>query len=261
MIPILAPFPFSKRIKSTIFDGSFVDEMEKMSEEHDFWARMINLILEQANMESDVTTIINRMINAKTSTLRDPCRAATKGFCKAYIPSSGPFIKISFIGCRHDTEQAILRTYFERNPTPARVEVNDNNEYVVFVQVQQSTETNEASADTNATTTAHAAVTTAAPQPSLVKDQQQEFYKQMVETMRIFQENAPSKQQKIVVKSRDHKETIDAATLQTSMLKLMYAVTVPDWDEGTVKSVRLALFTQEYISSRKVGNGPSHPTI
>jgi hypothetical protein len=90
-----------------------------MSEEHGFWARMMNLILEQANTESDVTTIVKRMINAKTSTLHDPCRAATKGFFKAYIPSSGPFIKISFIGRRHETKQAILRTYFEHNPTPA----------------------------------------------------------------------------------------------------------------------------------------------
>jgi hypothetical protein len=36
MIPILAPVPFGKRIESTIFDDSFVNEMEKMSEEHDF---------------------------------------------------------------------------------------------------------------------------------------------------------------------------------------------------------------------------------
>jgi hypothetical protein len=246
MIPTLAPVPFGKRIKSTIFDDSFVNQMEKMSEEHGFWARMMNLILKQSNTESYVTTIVKRMIDAKTFTLCDPCRAATKGFCKAYIPSSVPFIKISFVGCRHETKQAILRTYFERNPTPAQVEVDDDNKDVVFVQVQQSAEINKASTNANATTTAHATATTAAPQPSLVKDQQQEFYKQMVETMRIIQDNAPSKQQKIAVESKDHKETIDAAKLQMSMLKLMYAFAVLDWDEGTVKSVRLALFTQEY---------------
>jgi hypothetical protein len=78
--------------------------------------------------------------------------------------SSGPFIKFSFVGLRHETKQSILCTYFEHNPTPARVEVDDNNEDVVFVQVQQSAETNEASADANATTTAHATMTTAAPQ-------------------------------------------------------------------------------------------------
>jgi hypothetical protein len=94
-------------------------------------------------------------------------------------------------------------------------------------------------------TTAHATAT-AAPQPSMVQDQQQEFFKQMVETMKIIQENTPSKQQKIVVESRDHKETIDAAKLQTSMLKLMYMIAVSNWEEGTVKCMRLASFTQEY---------------
>jgi hypothetical protein len=77
-------------------------------------------------------------------------------------------------------------------------------------------------------------------------NQQQEFYKQMVETLKKIQENPLSKQQKIVVESRDHKETVDAAKLQTSMLKLMYAVAVSNWDEGTVAGMRLALFTQEY---------------
>ncbi len=93
--------------------------MEKLSEEHGFWARMMNLAIKQADTESDVTTIVKRMIDAKTSTDRDPCRAATKGFRKSYIPSSGPFIKTSMVGRKHEAEQAILRTYFERNPTPA----------------------------------------------------------------------------------------------------------------------------------------------
>jgi hypothetical protein len=119
VIPILAPVPFGKRIESTIFDESFVDEMEKLSEEHGFWARIMNLAIKQADTESDITTIIKRMLNAKTSTNRDPCRAATKGFRKAYIPSSVPFIKTSMVGRRHEAKQAILRTYFEGNPTPA----------------------------------------------------------------------------------------------------------------------------------------------
>jgi hypothetical protein len=183
------------------------------------------------------------MLNAKTSTNRDPCRAATKGFSKTYIPSSVPFIKTSIVGRRHEAEQAILRTYFERDPTFARVEVDDDNEDVVFVQSSN----NEAIADANATTTANPTATTAAPQPSLTNlNQQQEFYKKMVETLKKIQENPLSKQQKIVIESRDHKETVDAAKLQTSMLKLMYAFAVPNWDEGTVLGVRLVSFTQEY---------------
>jgi hypothetical protein len=116
VIPILAPVPFSKRIESTIFDESFVNEIEKLS---GFWTRIMNLAIKQADTESDITTIVKRMLDAKTSTSRDPCRAATKGFCKAYIPYSVTFIETSMVGRRHEAEQAFLRTYFERNPTPA----------------------------------------------------------------------------------------------------------------------------------------------
>ncbi len=38
----------------------------------------------------------------------------------------------------------------------------------------------------------------------------------------------------------DHKEMVNAAKLQTSMVRLMYATAVPDWVEGTVKDVHLA---------------------
>ncbi len=147
------------------------------------------------------------------------------------------------VGRRHEAEQAILRTYFERNPTPAQVEVDDDNEDVVFIQSSN----NKAIANANATTTANATMTTAAPQSSLTNmNHQQEFYKQMVETLKKIQENPLSKQQKIIIESRDHEETVDAAKLQRSMLKLMYAFAVPDWDEGTVAGMRLASFTQEY---------------
>jgi hypothetical protein len=77
----------------------------------------------------------------------------------------------------------------------------------------------------------------------MVNNQQQDYFRQMVE---ILKHQAPPQQQKIVVESRDHEETVDAAKLQTSMVRLMYATTVLDCDEGTVKDVRLATFTQEY---------------
>ncbi len=52
---------------------------------------------------------------------------------------------------------------------------------------------------------------------------------------------------KIAVKSCDHKEIVNAAELQNSMVCLMYATTKTiDWDDGTIKSVSLATFTQEY---------------
>ncbi len=86
VIPILAPVPFGIRIESTIFDEGFVDEIEKLSEEHGFWARIMNLDIKQADTGSDVTAIIKRMLDAKTSTNRDPCPAATKGFAKHTSP-------------------------------------------------------------------------------------------------------------------------------------------------------------------------------
>ncbi len=54
-------------------------------------------------------------------------------------------------------------------------------------------------------------------------------------------------QTKIVVKSCDHNEIIDAAQLQNSIVRLMYATTkTVDCDNSTIKSISLATFTQEY---------------
>jgi hypothetical protein len=57
----------------------------------------------------------------------------------------------------------------------------------------------------------------------------------------------PSRIKKIVVESCNHKEIVDAAKLQTSMVRLMYASTkTVDWAEGTIESVLLGTFTQEF---------------
>jgi hypothetical protein len=54
-------------------------------------------------------------------------------------------------------------------------------------------------------------------------------------------------QTKIIIESHDHKEIVDVAKLKNSMVRLMYAVTKTiDWDNGTIKSISLATFTQEY---------------
>jgi hypothetical protein len=57
---------------------------------------------------------------------------------------------------------------------------------------------------------------------------------------------APQHQQKIVVESREHDESIDLAKLQTSMLRSMYASGEINWDEGTVTNIQLATFAQGY---------------
>jgi hypothetical protein len=74
-----------------------------------------------------------------------------------------------------------------------------------------------------------------------------EFYTQLIETMKIMQVvQAPPVIPKIVVESRDHEESVDLAKLQISMLQLMYAGGEIDWEEGTVKNVRLADFAQGF---------------
>jgi hypothetical protein len=65
--------------------------------------------------------------------------------------------------------------------------------------------------------------------------------------MQKMQHDPLQGQTKIVVKSSDHEEIVDATKLQNSMVCLMYATTkTVDWDNGTIKSISLATFTQEY---------------
>jgi len=55
---------------------------------------------------------------------------------------------------------------------------------------------------------------------------------------------APQQPTKIVVESRDHEETIDLTKLTNGMLQLMYATGDVNWDDGTVKNIRVATFSQ-----------------
>ncbi len=38
VIPTMAPLPYGTDIKSTELDDDFIDEMKKLSPEHEFWA-------------------------------------------------------------------------------------------------------------------------------------------------------------------------------------------------------------------------------
>jgi hypothetical protein len=74
-----------------------------------------------------------------------------------------------------------------------------------------------------------------------------EFYTQLIKTIMIMQVvQAPQAIPKRVVESSNHEESVDLAKLQISMLQLMYAGGDIDWEEGTVKNVQLADFTQGF---------------
>jgi hypothetical protein len=64
VIPNLAPLPFGKTISSINFDDSFINKMDTISKSHDFWEKLINDVIEQAETESNVRTIAKWLIDA-----------------------------------------------------------------------------------------------------------------------------------------------------------------------------------------------------
>jgi hypothetical protein len=56
----------------------------------------------------------------------------------------------------------------------------------------------------------------------------------------------PQQPSKIVVESRDCKETINIAKLQNGMLQLFYATGDINWDDGVIKNIKVATFLQGF---------------
>jgi hypothetical protein len=227
VIPNLSPLPFGAKIEQTSFNDAFNKEMGTISKYHGMWAKLMAEVIDQAaTKESDVPTITKRLINSSGTRNRNPCCPASKGFRSATIPTSAPFVEISSLGKKFPEQQATLCSYFERNPTPACVE--------------------EPPADASQEEPRVQVISTAATDAE-TDGLDKEFYRVMIETMKNLQNGAPIQHQKIVVESRNHEETVDSTKLQTSMVRLMYATTnTVDWVEGTVESVCLGTFTQEF---------------
>ncbi len=225
VIPNLSPLPFGGKIEQTSFDDAFIEEMATISKHHGMWAKLMGEVIDQAvTKESDVPTIAKMLLDSSGTRNRDPCRAASKGFRSATIPTSAPFVKISSLGQKFPEQQATLHSYFEHNPTPARTGELPADVEEPVIQVISTAATDAAT-----------------------NGPDKEFYRVMIETMKNLQSGAPIQNQKIVLKSCDHEETVDAAKLQTSMVRLMYASTkTVDWAEGTIESVLLGTFTQEF---------------
>jgi hypothetical protein len=141
---------------------------------------------------------------------------------KCHNSHISPFCRSLYSWTKFTAKQDTPFSFFEHNPTPACVDNTSDDDKVELVQVAST-----------ATALLH------------VQDQQ-EFYKMMVKTMQIMQD-ALLQNQKIIVKFCDHEETVAAAKLQNSMGWLMYVTTDNvDWEDGTIKSVSLTTFTQEY---------------
>ena len=123
-IPTIAPIPFGTSIKSLIYDEAFIAEMKKITPAHSFWVDSMIEVMKQYALdgESDIPIIVNNLVTSKeTSKARDLCNAATKGL-HTHTFVEGPFIKTIIVnaGTMHIEEQADIRSFFYRNPTPKK---------------------------------------------------------------------------------------------------------------------------------------------
>jgi hypothetical protein len=124
----VVPLPCGKEFESTSFDDSFVKEMEKISSKHGFWARTMTDVIEQAETENDNHTIVGRLLSSRGLTRQhDPICTATKGIHEMTATAS-PFIDTTFIGAKHNHEQAEVKRFFHHNLTPSWIEIINNDE-------------------------------------------------------------------------------------------------------------------------------------
>jgi len=231
VIPTVAPLPYGTDTKSTVLDDNFIQEMQAISAEHGFWAKMMVDAHEQYASDYDTSSVVKNLSSTTSSTRHDPCCAASKGFRDAMHAISGPIVDISRPGKKHKAKQKIVKEFFYRNLTPTRVNLEaEDKEDMPEITVKASTSNAIASVSF-----ANQHAPTAANPPAAG------FYSQSLETVKTIIQAAPQ-QQKIVVESREHEESIDLAKLQTSMLKLFYVNDVIDWGKGTVKDIKLATF-------------------
>ena len=241
-LPSLVPILFGFQIESCYYNEAFIDEMKKISPEHRFWAKIFTDVIEQTETDSDTVTIVQRLMTSKTtSTLRrDPCRSATKNF-RNMTAASGPFIEFSLVGNKFTSEQASVKTFFRRNPKPVRAVFLDEEDNNPTAEIPIHTTT------TTADTTPLSPVMALPPLPAglpPIGSAPPKCFAQLIQTMKSLQ--APQLPPKIIVESRDHQESVDLAKLQTSMLKLMYVSGDINWDEATIKNIRLAFFLKGF---------------
>jgi hypothetical protein len=218
-LPILVPIPFGIEIQACNYNDTFINKMDKISPAHGFWVEVIADVVEQTETNSDINTIVQRLMALKAllTPCHDPRCAAFKNFRNAMV-AFGPSIDSTLKGNKYNTEQASMNSFFHRNPTPAWViiidEDNDPTKKEARIPIHgTSAYTNAAGGDNVPTTTdvtpPAAAIKPPRPlgpktAPHSLATAPPKFFIQLIETMKSFL--APQQPQKIVVESRDHKK-------------------------------------------------------
>jgi hypothetical protein len=189
-IPTLAPLPYGKEMKSAILDDGFIKEMKGISNKHGFWAQTMSNVINQFKVDNHTKTVLKRMTSSvPVSTSCDLACAMTKGL-RGMTFASSPFVDTSLLGKdSFEAHQEKMKEFYRRNPTPAHVEDNDDDE-----------DTNEVNIPMHSIATNQPLLVI--PAAFMNTNPPPEFYAQLIETMKNIQ--APQHLSKIVVKSRDY---------------------------------------------------------
>ncbi len=234
VLPTLAPLPFGTDIKSTVLNDDFLEEMKSLSPKHDFLAKMMVDAHDHYATDYKADSVAKNLSEStRTSATRDPCQAAMKGFRNVTHALLGPIVETSCPGKSYECEQNKIKEFFYHNPTPAHIEEEFVDETEPQIPVHSAN--------------APIPPATAAIPPTAAQILTQKFYTQLLETMKVLRQ-APPQQQKIVVKSHEHEDSVDLAKLHNNMLTLFYVNGKIDWEEGTVKNVNLATFAQGFAN-------------
>jgi hypothetical protein len=113
IIPTLALLSYGANIKPTVLDDNFIEEMQQLSIEHGFWAKIMVNVHEQYASDFVTSLVIkNLTIVSMTSTRQDPCQAATKGFRDSVHMISGQIVDTSRPPKKHEREQNSVKDFF-----------------------------------------------------------------------------------------------------------------------------------------------------
>ena len=207
-LPNAAPLPYGFKLKSSQLDEDFVDEMEKISDDHGFWARQMYNAFDQYDKDHGTEQVVENltnMIKNEPSTRKKKLSAsdsATKNFSTVSRAAAGPIVDIVRVGEEHEAEQNVVKSYFMPNPTPQPHTLPD---------------------------------VAGMPHPVL---------EQMIETLKSIGSNLTSNQPtNIIVASQQVEEDKEMQESNNSSLQLFYAYGEVNWDEGRLTQVSKANFS------------------
>ena len=123
VIPNIVPIPFGKEIISTTTNNDFIDEMQRISNIHGFWAQTMGGVVDQFETDNHTKKVFKWLISSTIV----------------------PFLDISLLGKNsYKADQEKLKAFYCRNPTPACGSSNkdvaaDNDEDAPQVLVHSTT--------------------------------------------------------------------------------------------------------------------------